>query len=197
MPRCRVQLLALTAVLCSAPAALPAQAGLPATDSALARAEAPTWLAALAAACQSLDVDSTWHRVAIPESNEFLTLPGRLIARGTIFADGLYDVLPVVPARPYELLHYDPLTTRLMLNQATTAIRCPDPPPLALRSVWVLGFESQHRRDPLIRGVWHVVALWESQRQSFYGMSRDLWGARAFVTAMRLHVGAPDSAFKR
>ena len=126
-----------------------------------------------------------------------LRLPPNLVAQGAILTGDLYDALPVVPKHRYELLPYDPITTRLIVRSATTAIRCPNPPPAALPTVWVLGFESPRKPDPLVRGIWHVVRSSDRDSLSLYAMSRDLWGARAFVTAMRLLVFTPDSAAKR
>ena len=61
-----VRCLALTGVLCAGPVPLVSQPSLPSIDSVLASAAAPTWLAALAAACESLSPDSTWPRIAVP-----------------------------------------------------------------------------------------------------------------------------------
>ena len=194
MTRCRlaVRLLRVTALLCSSATALLPQARPP-KDTAVARARA-TWLTQLAAACDTLVVDPrTLRPVTVPQSNVPLRLPQSLLEHGDILSGSFYDSWPREPAKRYELFQFDPVTMSLMLVYATAVIHCPPSDPTAAR-IWVFGFESSAFAKPTIRERRHVLGAWDHDPHRLYGLSRDLWGAQAFVTAMRRRVVPPDSA---
>lgn len=192
-----VRLLAVAGLACGSTTALLAQERLPTVDVDLARAPLSTWVGALASACDTVAVDSTWRPVDVPKSNVSLLLPQRLIAQGEILTGAFYDFAPRVPKQRYDLSQLDvPLIARLLREQATATIRCPSSEPSG-PSIWVMGFEASHPSEPLMRGVWNVVGVWRHEPDHLYGLSRDLWGARALVNGMRLRVVRSDSVAKR
>jgi len=192
-----VRVLTCSSLLCSFAGALYPQTPLPTVDTALVRAPRPTWAAALASACDTLVGDTSRLRpVTVPQSNVPLLLPQRLLEQGDILSGSFYDAWPREPVKRYELFQFDPLTTRLILALATATIQCPPFDPAA-DGVSVFGFDSA-QFHPTIRGTWHVLGVWAHDAHRLYGLSRDLWGARALVSAMRRRVvPPPDSATKQ
>ena len=137
-------------------------------------------------------MDSTWLPVSGHYSKASLPLPRKLREQGTILDGSFYDVVPAVPQGRYELFEYDPVTARISRDAATATIRCSINP-----LIWVVGYDlPSHPSSPEVRGVWHVFGSWGEPLQ-LHGMSRDLWGARVFVTAMTRVTVSADSATKR
>jgi hypothetical protein len=168
------------------PAVLAGQSNLPRTSTELAGADRASWVAALAAACDTVSVDSTWRAYRVPRAEFTIQLPAALAERGEILRGVWYDEVPAFPERDYALEHYDPVTSRLILQHATFVFRCHAAErggPVSLSGIWVAGYDSRSREDPT-EGVWYVVGSWQSRGEWLYGMSRDLWGARALVTSM-------------
>ena len=175
-------------LLASIPTLLTAQSvTMPTSGAELAGANRATWVAALAAACDSIPMDSTWRGYRVPDSEVTIRLPAAFAHRGDILRGFWYDAGPGVPARDYALEHFDPISSRLILQHATFSFRCPGAerrPAESLSSIWIAGFDDRSREDPE-EGVWYVLGSWHSGEQWLYGMSRDLWGARALVAGMR------------
>ena len=132
----------------------------------------------------------------MPDSRATLPLPPVIAADSGAVHGCCWDEFPVVPRGPYEVAPLDRVTGRLVLESATLAIGCPYPD----RERWpdapyvrVLGYDS--RPDWGARGVWYVLARLPREDGWLLGMSRDLWGARALVTAIRsVRVAPRDSA---
>jgi hypothetical protein len=170
------------------PAVLAGQATLPATGTELARADRPTWAAALAAACDDMPIDSTWRIYRLPRSELSVQLPHPLVEQGEILRDLWFDVLPAVPERDYAVQQMDPLMTRLFLAHATSVFRCEipgQPGTASAPGIRVVGFDLPGRDAPA-KGVWNVIGTWPNREEALLAMSTTLWGARAFVTGMRL-----------
>ena len=191
-----VALLTVVVLSSGSSRAVAAQPPFPSTGENLARAPRPTWLAALAAACDTLPVDTTWRRVNVPESDATLPVPLAMLEQAQIFGYYGDDEIPSVPRRGVELYQYDSALAHVTREIATVVIRCSDH--LTSRSVarpkiWIMGYDSR-RVGATPRGVWYVLASWGRRDLWLFGMSRDLSGARALVTAIsRLAVPA-DSA---
>ena len=177
----RLQLLGLI------PALVAAQITAPTTEAQLAAADRAAWVAALAAACDPIPVDSTWRAYPVPNVDGTIRLPDALGVHGEILRGIWYEILPAVPRRTYALEQMDPITTRLFFAHATSAFRCPPTNGQgtdARLSIWVLGFDDRPQEDPH-EGIWNVIGILRDKQDSLWAMSRDLWGARAFVTGMR------------
>jgi hypothetical protein len=142
----------------------------------------------LAAACDGMPVDSTWRMYRLPRSELSIQLPHALVERGDILRDLWFDVLPAVPERDYAVQQMDPLMTRLFLAHATSVFKCESgeqPGSATLPGIRVVGFNLPGPEAPA-KGVWNVIGTWANHEGSLLGMSTTLWGARAFVTGMRL-----------
>ena len=177
----RFQLLAIT------PAVLAGQSAFPTTEAELAAADRPAWAAALAAACDTIPVDSTWRAYRVPNSETTIRLPRVLGERGKILTDWWNDALPAMPSGDYTLAPLDPLTGRLLVAHATFVFRCytaEQGSTESLSRISVLGFDDRPLEEPQ-EGIWYVIGAWRTHDDVFMAMSRDLWGARAFVTGMR------------
>jgi hypothetical protein len=177
----RLQLLGLL------PTLVAAQSTAPTTEAQLAAADRAARVAALAAACDPIRMDSTWRAYPVLNADATIRLPDALGERGEILRGIWYEILPAVPRRDYALEQMDPVTTRVFLAHATSAFRCSPTHgqgPEARLSIWVLGFDDRPEEDPH-EGIWNVIGILHDKQDSLWAMSRDLWGARAFVTAMR------------
>jgi hypothetical protein len=169
------------------PTLLSGQQSVPATGPELAAADRVAWAAGLLAACDTLPVDSTWRSYVVPDSHVTVRLPSALGERGDILRGRFHDAWPAVPTRDYSLEQYDPITSRLLQTEFTLTIRCHTAErrgAYSLSSIWVAGSDYRAREDEA-EGIWYVIGSWHSGEQWLIGMSRDLWGARALVTAMR------------
>ena len=178
---------------------LDAQNALPTTAEHLALTPRPIWLAALAAACDTLPIDATWRRVSLPRSDATLPLPIAILESAHISDYHADDVIPSIPAKHVELYPYDPITARITRDAATVVIRCTPDRALSSRSrprIWVMGYESRRLAEPPPRGTWYVLASWQHDELWLFGMSRDLAGARALVTGIgRLAVPADSAGY--
>ena len=169
------------------PAVLAGQSTLPTTQAELAAADRPTWAAALAAACDTIPVDSTWRAYLVPNSETSIRLPRVLGERGKILSDWWNDALPAMPSGDYTLAPLDSLTGRLLMAHATSVFQCHPLERVGSKPLWrisVLGFDDRPVEDPQ-EGIWYVIGTWYTHDEWLMAMSRDLWGARAFVTGMR------------
>ena len=182
------------------PTVVAAQFRVPTTSAELATADRSAWVAAFAAGCDTLSVDGTWqdHPVPVhtwpaqqpPRTRGMVRLPPVFAERGDVFPSWIDDVVPGFPPRDYLIRQWDPITTRLIFRSATVTVRCTD----ALRSagpsvegIWVAGYDTRGRGVGEYM-IWYVFGSFrerERDRQWLFGMSRDLWGARTLVTAMR------------
>ena len=170
------------------PAVLAGQTALPTTGAELAAASGPTWAAGLAAACDSIPMDSTWRTYQLPRSEITIPLPRTLVERGEILRDVWYDYFPTVPERDHAVQRLDPVTIRLLIAHATFVFKCPPHEPQGIASlpdILVLGFDLGGRDAPA-KGAWNVIGTWPNHEEALLAMSTTLWGARAFVTGMRL-----------
>ena len=170
------------------PAVLAGQSALPTTGTELAAADRPTWAAALAAACDGMPIDSTWRGYRLPRSELAVQLPHTLVKRGELLRELWFDVLPAVPTRNYGVQQLDPVTTDLFLAHAASIFKCESldhPGTASAPGIRVVGFDLPGRDAPS-KGVWNVIATWPNHQGSLLAMSTTLWGARAFVTGMRL-----------
>ena len=171
-------------LLLGMPVLLAGQSTLPRTSSELAAADRASWVAALAAACDTVPVDTTWRAYRVPGTELSIRVPAAIALSGEILRGVMHDEVPSVPEGDYTLEYSDPVTSQLILRQATLVFRCPDAESRgSVSRIWVAGYGSPSRNDP-IAGVWYVVASYRRQEVWLYGMSRDLWGARALVTGM-------------
>ena len=179
-------------LLLGMPALLAGQSTVPRTSTELAAADRASWVAALAAACDTVPVDTTWRAYRVPGTELTIRLPAAVAERGEILRGVMYDEVPSLPERDYSLEYYDPVTSQLILRQATFVFRCHDADRRgSVSRIWVAGYGSGSRNDPTA-GVWYVVGSYRRQEVWLFGMSRDLWGARALVTGM-MRAGFSDT----
>ena len=181
------------------PRFLAAQIAIPTTSAELATADRSAWVAAFAAGCDTLSMDSTWQdqpvpvvtwpEPRVPRTRGVVRLPPVFVERGDVFPRWIDDVGPGFPPRDYLIRQWDPVTTRLILQSATVTVRCTNAvrrAPSYVKDIWVAGYDLRSSRGEY--AIWYVFASfgrkgWDPEW--LFGMSRDLWGARALVTAMR------------
>jgi hypothetical protein len=189
----------LVAGLVAYPGVAFAQVQIPSTDTALAKADRSTRLVALAAGCDTLSVDGTWQTHRLPEAHGSVRLPSVFGERGDVFPAWFHDSGPGVPPKRYVLHHPDPITGRLLFDEATVTVPCLSMVSAssgALQDIWIAGY-GYHPVGSVDSpySIWYVFGSFgfsEHNRQWLYGMSRDLWGARVLVSAMRQAVFAPS-----